>query len=116
MVSRVSGLIRDLLMAYLFGDHPSVGAFLVAYRFANILRRFFGEGPLQAAFIPQFEGMRQKDSEEAIHFFQKLSLILSIVVTLIILLSEGGFYLFGQSEVVRLTKWMFPTLLFVWAQ
>ena len=57
--------------------------------------------------------MRQKDSEEAIHFFQKLSLILSIVVTLIILLSEGGFYLFGQSEVVRLTKWMFPTLLFI---
>ena len=40
MVSRVSGLIRDLLMAYLFGDHPSVGAFLVAYRFATPSRLY----------------------------------------------------------------------------
>ncbi|MEM8727583.1 MAG: lipid II flippase MurJ [Chlamydiota bacterium] len=52
ILSRISGLGRDLSMAYAFGDHPMVAAFIVAFRFATVLRRFFGEGPLQSAFIP----------------------------------------------------------------
>ncbi len=46
LLSRLSGLGRDLAMAFAFGDHPSVAAFMVAFRFSNLLRRLLGEGPV----------------------------------------------------------------------
>ncbi|MCB1110416.1 MAG: murein biosynthesis integral membrane protein MurJ [Chlamydiia bacterium] len=113
MLSRVSGLGRDLVMAYAFGDHAAVGAFIVAFRFANVLRRFFGEGPLQSAFIPQFEGIRQENREEATVFFQKLSVLIGGLVLAIILGVEGGLWVWGHSEILHLTGWMLPSLLFI---
>ncbi|MCB1107728.1 MAG: murein biosynthesis integral membrane protein MurJ [Chlamydiia bacterium] len=113
MLSRVSGLGRDLVMAYAFGDHPAVAAFIVAFRFANVLRRFFGEGPLQSAFIPQFEEMREKNREEAYLFFQKLTLLIGGVVMALIGIGEWGLFLWKGSEIAALTKWMLPSLLFI---
>lgn len=113
MLSRISGLGRDLVMAYCFGDHAAVGAFIVAFRFANVLRRFFGEGPLQSAFIPQFEGMRNENQEEAYLFFQKLCLMIGGLVLLIVGVLEVGIHLWGGSEILMLTGWMLPSLLFI---
>lgn len=107
MLSRVSGLGRDLVMAYSFGDHPSVAAFIVAFRFANVLRRFFGEGPLQSAFIPQFEGLERLAGEA---FFRKLCVVVGLVVLCAIGLGE---LLLGKGEIARLTGWMLPALFFV---
>lgn len=119
MLSRVSGLGRDLSMAYAFGDHPMVAAFIVAFRFANVLRRFFGEGPLQSAFIPQFEGLRNRDSEEAYAFFRKLTMIIGGIVLLVIGVGEVGIratlslWSEGNQEILILTKWMLPSLFFI---
>lgn len=107
MLSRVSGLGRDLVMAYAFGDHPSVGAFIVAFRFANVLRRFLGEGPLQAAFIPQFEGLEKGAGET---FFRKLCVVVGLAALCIIGLGE---LFMGKGEIARLTGWMLPSLFFI---
>ncbi len=45
-------------MAVAFGSNPAIAAFMVAFRFANLIRRLFGEGPLSSGFIPYFEQMR----------------------------------------------------------
>ena len=80
LLSRISGLGRDLSMAFAFGDHPSVAAFMVAFRLSNLFRRLLGEGPLQSAFIPHFEGLRSQDSSQATFFFRKLITLITILI------------------------------------
>src|SRR5262245_17749893 len=87
MLSRVSGLARDVAMASAFGTHEAVGAFLVAFRFAHLFRRMLGEGALQAAFIPHFEQLRQEDPVRGATFFRDLSIGLTTVLVLLVLVS-----------------------------
>ena len=119
MLSRISGLGRDLAMAYAFGDHPAVAAFLIAFRFSHLLRRFFGEGALQSAFIPHFEELKSKNAGGAYAFFLELTKFLSLTVLLIIVVFEVGlgsilpFLSKENREVVQLAIWMIPCLLFI---
>jgi len=71
LLSRISGFGRDLSLALAFGDHPSIASFLIAFRFSNLMRRLFAEGPFQSTFIPYFEGLRMKDQNRAVFFFAK---------------------------------------------
>lgn len=71
LLSRMSGFGRDLSLALAFGDHPSIASFLIAFRFSNLMRRLFAEGPFQATFIPYFEGLRMQDEKQAVFFFAK---------------------------------------------
>lgn len=120
-LSRLTGLGRDLVMAYSFGDHPTVAAFMIAFRFSNLLRRFFGEGPLQSAFIPHFEGLRAQDEQQAYAFFRRLTFLLVVVLVGLTLLIEGGlgaslqFFSFspGNREILWLTALFMPCLLFI---
>ena len=52
LLSRVTGLIRDMLIAGLFGAGSATDAFFVAFRIPNLLRRLVGEGASNAAIIP----------------------------------------------------------------
>ena len=52
LASRVTGLVRDLLMASAFGVSGLTDAFNVAFRIPNLLRRLFGEGAFSQAFVP----------------------------------------------------------------
>ncbi|MEQ9408838.1 MAG: murein biosynthesis integral membrane protein MurJ [Fuerstiella sp.] len=54
LVSRITGLARDALMASIFGAGPILDAFTVAFRLPNTFRRLFGEGVMTAAFLPEF--------------------------------------------------------------
>ncbi len=54
LISRIMGFIRDILFAALLGAGPIAEAFVVAFRFPNLFRRWFGEGAFNAAFIPLF--------------------------------------------------------------
>ena len=54
LVSRVLGFVRDVLLAANLGTGPVADAFLVAFRFPNLFRRFFAEGAFNAAFVPIF--------------------------------------------------------------
>ncbi len=53
-VSRVLGLLRDMVFTAVFGTSASVTAFNVAFKIPNLFRRLFGEGALSASFIPIF--------------------------------------------------------------
>ena len=63
-ISRLSGMVRDLSMAFCFGTSAVVAAFFVAFRLANLFRRIFGEGALLNGFIPFFEGQRKEDPKK----------------------------------------------------
>ena len=52
--SRVLGLVREQLLAYLFGAGNAVDAYNVAFRIPNLLRDLFAEGAMSAAFVPTF--------------------------------------------------------------
>ena len=54
LVSRITGLARDGLMACLFGTGWILDAFTIAFRVPNMFRRLFGEGAMTAAFLPEF--------------------------------------------------------------
>ena len=54
MISRVLGLIRDMMMAAMLGAGPAAQAFLIAFSLPNMFRRFFAEGAFNLAFVPMF--------------------------------------------------------------
>jgi len=64
-VSRVLGVARDQLQAYLFGAAFATDAFFAAFRIPNLLRDLFAEGALSAAFVPTFTAVREKDGDRA---------------------------------------------------
>ena len=69
MVSRVLGFFRDILLAAIFGTGLVADAFVVAFRFPNLFRRWFGEGAFNAAFIPLFAKKLEGDGREAARAF-----------------------------------------------
>src|SRR5660397_246914 len=52
MLSRITGLIREFLIARAFGASIYTDAFFVAFRIPNLLRRLFAEGAFSQAFVP----------------------------------------------------------------
>ncbi|MCH9032326.1 MAG: murein biosynthesis integral membrane protein MurJ [candidate division Zixibacteria bacterium] len=126
-VSRVLGLVRVQLMAYLFGAGLAADAFFVAFRIPNLLRDLFAEGALSTAFVPVFKKTLVKEgtaSAQALanRLFTFLVIVLSAVVVIGVLISPllvhmmaEGFaddpFKFGLT--VELTRWLFPYLFFI---
>lgn len=54
LASRVLGLVRDQVLASLFGAGNDMDAFVVAFRLPNLVRDLFAEGAMSAAFVPTF--------------------------------------------------------------
>ena len=52
LLSRISGLVRDAVLAYLFGASAAADLFFVAFRIPNFFRRLFAEGAFNQAFVP----------------------------------------------------------------
>lgn len=65
-LSRVFGLIRDIVIARYFGAGLGVDAFIVAFRIPNFLRRLFAEGGFSQAFVPVLAEYREKRSHEEV--------------------------------------------------
>lgn len=53
-LSRVLGLVREMLQSRLIGAGVEQSAFTLAFAVANMARKLFGEGALTAAFVPVF--------------------------------------------------------------
>ena len=66
MVSRVLGLVRDVVLANLVGATSNADAFFVAFKIPNFLRRLFAEGAFAQAFIPVLTETREKGGLEAV--------------------------------------------------
>lgn len=65
MLSRVLGLVREQVMASLFGAGFASDAFNVAFRIPNLLRDLFAEGAMSSAFVPTFTGVLQREGPTA---------------------------------------------------
>ena len=65
LLSRVLGLVRDVVLARTFGVSAGTDAFFVAFRIPNFLRRLFAEGAFNQAFVPVLSEYREKGSREA---------------------------------------------------
>jgi len=121
LLSRVSGMVREVLMAAFFGTDPSVSSFLIAFRFSNFFRRFLGEGAFQSSFIPHFESLRKESPSKAYHFFITLSKKVTLLLLLLILLIEIPTLLFpsffpcsqGVKEIFLFSAFMLPGILFI---
>jgi len=121
LISRCTGLLRDVSMAFAFGTSGSIAALMIAFRFSHMFRRLLGEGAFQMAFIPQFESLRNESPSRAIKFFRSLTITLSIILVTIITLSCAAlsyFYLTsdaseGTKEILLLTTILMPGLFFI---
>ncbi|MBI2519449.1 MAG: murein biosynthesis integral membrane protein MurJ [Bdellovibrio sp.] len=82
-ISRILGLVREQLMAHLFGASGLTDAFLVAYRLPNMLRDLFAEGAFSSAFVPIFTEVNQKDTSGSHSLFWSMSILLGIVTGII---------------------------------
>jgi len=67
LVSRITGLVRELLIASTFGASALTDAFNVAFRIPNLFRRLFAEGAFSQAFVPVLAASRQQAGDEATH-------------------------------------------------
>ena len=69
LLSRITGFLRDILMASVLGKGVLSDAFLVAFRFPNYFRSIFGEGTINPAFLPRYAALRAKGEFEAAEKF-----------------------------------------------
>jgi len=121
MLSRITGMLRDIVLAFCFGTHEALAAFFVAYRLAQLCRKLFGEGALQSAFIPVFEEMRKEEPVKAFTFFRDLTVLLTLfLIGFIAVGMVGAAYTFsfinwsaGNTQIVNLSIILLPSLLFI---
>lgn len=66
MLSRVFGLVRDMVIAYFFGASAGADSFFLAFRIPNFFRRLFGEGAFSQAFVPVLSEYRAQRSPEEV--------------------------------------------------
>jgi len=89
MVSRVLGLMRDVVIARLFGVGDGTDAFFLANRIPNFLRRLFAEGAFNQAFVPVLSEYRSTRSQQEVRELVNavagvLGLILLLVTALVV--------------------------------
>ncbi len=129
VVSRILGLVRDAVMAAIFGATPAADAFFVAFRIPNLMRQLFGEGALSSAFVPVYTDIMEKEGKEragqfASNIFSLLIFILIVLTGLGVLFTPylvrvialgfaPGSDVFNLT--VLLTRWMLPYMVFICA-
>ncbi len=127
LLSRILGLIRDVVFARMFGASLVMDAFLVANRIPNMLRRFFAEGAFSQGFVPVMARYREQHSEEEAREFAAavagtLGLMLFAITllgviaapVLVAIVAPGFVGDDGRFELATLMlRFTFPYLLFV---
>ena len=127
LLSRISGFVRDMVVAYFFGAGMATDAFFVAFRIPNLWRRLVGEGSMTVSFIPVYTEYliqrTEKESEEVTHIAFTIAGVLLFVLTALgmifspILIKLFAFTWSSTSEkfqlAVTLNRIMFPYLFFV---
>ena len=87
-ISRILGLVRDMLFAPVLGTGPVADAFFVAFRLPNLFRRLFAEGAFNAAFVPLFARHLETEGRAAARLFAEQSL--AALLTLLLLLTAAA--------------------------
>jgi putative peptidoglycan lipid II flippase len=76
MISRVTGFVRDVLIAATLGAGPIADAFFVAFKLPNFFRRLTGEGAMTVAFVPLYAGKLEEDKAAATAFAGRIQAVL----------------------------------------
>ena len=126
-ISRVFGLIRDIVIAALFGPGLGVDVFIVSFRIPNFLRRLFAEGGFSQAFVPVLSEYKEHRKEEDVQKLidqtsATLGLILFVITVIGVLISPILIMIFAPgflndasksnlaSELLKIT---FPYIFFI---
>jgi putative peptidoglycan lipid II flippase len=112
-LSRVAGLVREIVAASRFGVTGPMSAFTIAYQVPNVLRALFAEGPLQAGFVPVFtelleRGERREAFRVASAVFWLICLVMGALTAIFVLVAPLVMPLFApgfhdQPELRNLT-------------
>lgn len=91
MVSRVLGLVRDIVLGVVFGPSAATDAFFVAFKIPNFLRRLFAEGAFQQAFVPVLSATRHAGGDAAVRaLYARVTGCLGVVLLIITGLAVSG--------------------------
>ncbi|RZS51967.1 murein biosynthesis integral membrane protein MurJ [Sphaerotilus mobilis] len=120
LLSRITGLVREQLIAASFGASSSTDAYQVAFRIPNLLRRLFAEGAFSQAFVPILAASRATHGDAATHtLVDAVATVLAWVLVgvcalgvlgapVLVWLMAAGLPDAAQAEAVVMTRWMFP--------
>jgi putative peptidoglycan lipid II flippase len=118
LLSRITGLARDQVIAASFGVSALTDAFNVAFRIPNLLRRLFGEGAFSQAFVPILAATKAGEGDDATHalvnavatvlFWALLVVCAAGIVGAPVLVWLLGSGLAEFDAAVVMTRWMFP--------
>ncbi|MBC2607798.1 murein biosynthesis integral membrane protein MurJ [Pelagicoccus albus] len=121
MISRVFGLLRDMMTSSMLGASIWNSAFLTAFTLPNLFRRLLGEGALTAALMPNLSEELEQGGRSAVHDLVNKTLSWLILICLgITLMVIGGFEVVKRSSVsedwiiaARLGQVVFPYVLLI---
>ena len=127
LLSRILGLVREMVIGMVFGAGRAADAFVVAFRIPNLLREMLAEGAMSAAFVPVFtEHATRRSREETLELLQATFTVLLLILCVVTLLGvwaapwlvpllAPGFVEIPEkfALTVHLTRIMFPFLLFM---
>jgi len=120
LASRITGLVREQLVAAMFGASSLTDAFQVAFRIPNMLRRLFAEGAFSQAFVPVLAATRAKEGDEPTHalinavatvllWALMATCVLGVVgAPILVWLLGAGLPEDARGAAVVMTRWMFP--------
>lgn len=124
-MSRITGLIRELLIAATFGASAMTDAFNVAFRIPNLLRRLFAEGAFSQAFVPVLSATQAQDGDAATRdLISRVATVLFwillatcalgvLAAPLLIWLMASGLPQSGLDAGTVMTRIMFPYIAFM---
>jgi len=127
LASRITGLVRELLVAATFGASGLTDAFNVAFRIPNLFRRLFAEGAFSQAFVPALAHSRETGGEAVTHrLIDSVATVLAWVLLatcvvgvvgapVLVCALASGFKQTPQAfdATVTMTRWMFPYIGFM---
>jgi len=124
MVSRVFGLIRDQILAIVFGPGAGLDAFWVAFKIPNFMRRLFAEGAFSQSFVPVLGEYKVKEGDEGVReLISRVSgslalvllgvTVLGIVIFPWIILEYGPAVVENQHKLVLTAQMLVLTLPYI---
>src|SRR5215207_772242 len=119
-LSRILGLVREIVASYYFGAAGKINAFTIAFQVPNLIRSLVADQALSAAFVPIFselleKGDRRRAWRVASSLFWLVLLVLSALVALLIVLAPLIIRPFGdpggdRDLAIGLARVLFPTV------
>jgi len=115
-LSRISGLVRDILIANIFGSKDAADAFFIAFKIPNFFRALFAEGAFTHAFVPLLAENKKSGHSDLIDYIANIagviSLILLAMIAVLIIFPDLLVYILANGFVSNTEKYDLTVQLF----